>query len=88
MINRRGFLKFIASAVVAKSLLDNVVVNAIESAGRVSRQVIKTVSSAGMQLGDMITISGVNAPGGLLRHFRVMHINNGTDLVISPLGIT
>jgi len=83
MIARRTFLKFIASAVVAKSLLDNVAVKAIESAGKASRQVLKVVSTAGFYVGCQITIAGVNCMDGMQRTFTVTQIDNGTDLVLA-----
>ena len=77
-MQRRSFLKFIASAVVAKSLLDNVAVKAIESVRKVSGATLGVAASAGFNVGDRLTISGVS------RIFTVTQVNSDTEITVYP----
>ncbi len=95
MITRRTFVKFLASAVVAKALLDKAA-NAEESKRprfefnriktKLDAQELQMSDTDCMQTGDLFTIEGVNLTRKRdLAQFRITEINSSSCMTVIPI---
>lgn len=84
MTTRRSFIKLIAGAVIAKSLVINAAVSDFTTEIQDGSSPLVVNSTNGFAVGDVITIGGVRVDGAHKR-FRIVSVDSGEQLTVAQV---